>query len=82
MVAAEDRFAMSADEECFHFASPAKNYASECVRLAGLTDDEDLRNQLLEMARQWIAERDERRVIAFPSRRRRAYEHFPPKGPR
>jgi hypothetical protein len=73
---------MPADEECFRFAMPAKNYASECVRLAGLTDDEDLRNQLLEMARQWIAERDERRVIAFPSRRRRAYEHFPPKGPR
>ena len=30
-------------------------YARECVRLAGLTEDENLRERLLEMARSWMA---------------------------
>lgn len=51
MVAREFHFAMYADEECLRFAMPAENYACEWVRLAGLTDNEDIRNQLLEMAR-------------------------------
>ena len=29
------------------------DYACECVRLAALTDDADIRAQLLEMARNW-----------------------------
>jgi len=30
-------------------------YARECVRLAGLTEDDKLRERLLEMARSWMA---------------------------
>jgi len=30
-------------------------YARECVRLAGLTQDPELRDQLLDMAREWMA---------------------------
>jgi hypothetical protein len=30
-------------------------HADECVRLAGLTDDLSVRNQLLELAQDWIA---------------------------
>jgi hypothetical protein len=37
------------DEECI-------GYARECVRLAGLTKDQVLREQLLDMARNWMAE--------------------------
>jgi hypothetical protein len=37
------------DEECI-------SYARECVRLAGLTQDGELREQLLDMARQWMAQ--------------------------
>jgi len=33
-------------------------YACECVRLAKLTDDEELRRHLLELARQWLAMRE------------------------
>ena len=29
-------------------------YARECVRLAGLTDDQQIRDQLLNMAREWM----------------------------
>jgi hypothetical protein len=39
---------MAADNECL-------DYARECVRLAELTDDPELRNQLLQMAREWMA---------------------------
>ena len=36
------------DDECV-------DYARECVRLAGLTDNPELREQLLNMAREWMA---------------------------
>jgi len=32
------------------------SYARECVRLAGLAEDPMLRDQLLDMARNWMAE--------------------------
>jgi hypothetical protein len=37
------------DEECV-------GYARECVRLAGLATDYELQEQLLQMARNWMAE--------------------------
>ena len=40
---------MATDEECV-------GYARECVRLAGLATDKELREQLLQMARHWMAE--------------------------
>jgi hypothetical protein len=40
---------MATDEECV-------DYARECVRLAGLANDQELREQLLQMARNWMAE--------------------------
>jgi hypothetical protein len=40
---------MATDEECV-------GYARECVRLAGLATDQDLREHLLQMARNWMAE--------------------------
>jgi NADH:ubiquinone oxidoreductase subunit D len=36
------------DEECV-------GYARECVRLAELTTDSNIRDQLLKMAREWMA---------------------------
>ena len=38
-------------------------HARECVRLAGLTDDQEVRDQLIALARDWI-------VIARKRRRR------------
>jgi hypothetical protein len=35
------------DKECM-------SYAAECVRLAGLTDDMIIRDQLLDLAQDWI----------------------------
>jgi hypothetical protein len=37
-------------------------HASECVRLAGLTDDMAVRDQLVELARSWLfaAQQDQR----------------------
>ena len=41
---------MATDNEC-------EGYARECVRLAGLAKDQQLRDQLLNMARrEWMAE--------------------------
>jgi hypothetical protein len=40
---------MATDEECV-------GYARECVRLAGLCTDQEVRDQLLQMARNWMAE--------------------------
>jgi hypothetical protein len=37
------------DEECV-------DYARECVRLAALCSDQEVREQLLQMARNWMAE--------------------------
>ena len=42
---------MAADED------DCVSYACECVRLAGLTDDEVIREELLKLARHWIAAR-------------------------
>jgi hypothetical protein len=42
------------------------SYACECVRLAGLTDDEVIREELLKLARYWIAARE----IDYQHRRR------------
>jgi hypothetical protein len=39
---------MTTDKEC-------TEYARECVRLAALTDDQQIREQLLSMAREWMA---------------------------
>src|SRR5262249_2856087 len=50
MVADEKWFAMSADEECFRFAVPAEDYAGECIRLAALTDNQEVREHLVELA--------------------------------
>jgi len=36
------------DDDCI-------GYARECVRLSGLTQDPELREQLLNMAREWMA---------------------------
>ena len=38
---------MRTDEECVE-------YARDCVRLAGLTEDQEIRDQLLNMAREWM----------------------------
>jgi hypothetical protein len=35
-------------------ATEFQDYACECVRLAGLTNSRELRDQLLEMAREWM----------------------------
>jgi hypothetical protein len=40
---------MATDKEC-------EGYAHECVRLAGLTDDPEIREQLFQMAREWMAQ--------------------------
>jgi hypothetical protein len=32
-----------------------ESYARECVRLAGLTEDPQLREALMQMAREWMA---------------------------
>jgi hypothetical protein len=43
---------MAADED------DCVSYACECVRLAGLTDDDVIREELLKLARHWIAARE------------------------
>ena len=51
-------------------------HARECVRLAGLTDDQEVRDQLIALARDWIVaarkeeeeeDDDDSRVLVFPS---------------
>jgi phosphopantothenoylcysteine synthetase/decarboxylase len=70
---------MTIDEKCMA-------HARECVRLAGLTDDQEVRDQLIALARDWmIAARkkeeedddDDSKVLVFPSavERRRAKPH-------
>jgi hypothetical protein len=39
---------MATDEECV-------DYARDCVRLAGLATDPELRERLLQQAREWMA---------------------------
>ena len=57
---------MAAVEECMA-------HAHECVRLAGPTDDLNIRDQLIDLARNWMAaalrERKDARVLPFPSPR-------------
>ena len=66
---------MATDEECV-------GYARECVRLAGLCTDQEVRDQLLEMARNWMAEAMHERckdaVALKPASPRRA-EPFTPR---
>jgi hypothetical protein len=51
-----ERLTMASEKECM-------DHASECVRLAGLTDDIAVRDQLVELAQSWIsAAQRERRV--------------------
>jgi hypothetical protein len=56
------RAAMVTDEECV-------DYAREWVRLAGLTADEEIRGQLLSMAREWMAAAMHERHSAVRARR-------------
>ena len=50
---------MATDEECMA-------YARECVRLAGLTDEPEIRDQLFALAREWMAAAmQERDVLIF-----------------
>ena len=58
------RAAMVTDEECV-------DYARECVRLAGLTADQEIRDQLLNMAREWMAAAMHERHSAVRARRAR-----------
>jgi uncharacterized protein (DUF305 family) len=42
-------------EQSIELRQRMMRHADECVRLAGLTDDLSVRNQLLELAQDWIA---------------------------
>jgi hypothetical protein len=55
---------MASYQECMR-------HADECVRLAAMTDDTTVRNQIIELARGWLrtassAQNDNARVIEFP----------------
>jgi reverse gyrase len=65
-------------------------HARECVRLAGLTDDQEVRDQLIDLARDWIVAARRRRkkkkkkekeednnsnVLVFPSAVERSRRH-------
>jgi hypothetical protein len=67
---------MASDEECMC-------HGRECVRLAGLTDDRNVRDELLDLARGWMAaalrerrmadeRRSDARVLTFPPRSERS----------
>ena len=51
---------MAADEDCM-------GYARECVRLAGLTADQELREKLFEIARDWTAAAMDDRYVSNPA---------------
>jgi hypothetical protein len=53
---------MVTDEECV-------DYARECVRLVGLTTDQEIRDQLLNMAREWMGAAMHERHSAVRARR-------------
>jgi hypothetical protein len=69
---------MPIDEKCMA-------HARECVRLAGLTDDQEVRHQLVALARDWIVvarkqeeeEDDDSKVLVFPSAVERNRRHGP-----
>jgi phosphopantothenoylcysteine synthetase/decarboxylase len=57
-------------------------HARECVRLAGLTDDQEVRDQLIALARDWIVaarkeeeDDDDSKVLVFPSAIERSRRH-------
>jgi phosphopantothenoylcysteine synthetase/decarboxylase len=61
-------------------------HARECVRLAGLTDDQEVRDQLIDLARDWIVaarrkkkkeeeEDNDSNVLVFPSAVERSRRH-------
>ena len=57
---------MATDQECVA-------YARECVRLAELTDEPEIRDQLFALAREWTAAAmHERDVLIFPPSTRQA----------
>jgi hypothetical protein len=77
---------MYMDEKCLA-------HARECVRLAGLTDDQEVRDQLIALARDWLVaarkkkeeeEDDDSKVLVFPSAversRRGQHETSRPRG--
>jgi|SRR5215469_12994287 phosphopantothenoylcysteine synthetase/decarboxylase len=62
-------------------------HARECVRLAGLTDDQEIRDQLIALAHDWIVaarkeegegegeeDDDDNKVLVFPSHARNRAE--------
>ena len=65
---------MTVDEKCM-------SHARECVRLAGLTDGQEVRDQLIALARDWIVaarkeeEDDDSKVLVFPSAVERSRRH-------
>jgi hypothetical protein len=73
---------MTIDEKCMA-------HARECVRLAGLTDDQEVRDQLIALARDWIVaamrkkkkkkkkkeEDNDSKVLVFPSAVERSRRH-------
>jgi hypothetical protein len=56
-------------------------YARECVRLAGLTDEPEIRDQLFALAREWMAaaipRREPRRGRAYIGPQRVRSAHTP-----
>jgi hypothetical protein len=50
------------DEECL-------DYARECVRLAGLSEDPEVRERLIQMARQWMSATRPEELQDDPNRR-------------
>ena len=55
---------MASDEECV-------SCARECMRLAELTDEQTIREQLIALARDWMAAAThDRDVLVFPPSRR------------
>jgi|SRR6516165_12547233 len=68
---------MTIDQKCMA-------HARECVRLAGLTDDQEVRDQLITLARDWIVaarkqeeeeDDDDSKVLVFPSAVERSRRH-------
>jgi hypothetical protein len=56
---------MTTEKECV-------DNARECVRLSGLTTDQELRDWLLDIARQWMDAAKQQRIV-------RAVDPVPPK---
>jgi hypothetical protein len=50
---------MAADKDCM-------GYARECVRLAGLTTDQEIREKLFAIARDWMAAALDDRYVSSP----------------